>query len=81
MCLCLSVSVSMSFLCLAGVKPQNVESVLRPLTDEIERLGPLKEVCVCVCVCARSKRSVSIRGTQFVGQKDRWADRQIVSQP
>ena len=35
-----------------GVKPQNVESVLRPLTDEIERLGPLKEDTILTSIIA-----------------------------
>ena len=27
---------------LLGVKPQNVEAVLRPLSEEVDKLGPLK---------------------------------------
>jgi hypothetical protein len=32
---------------LLGVKPQNVESVLRPLSEEVDKLGPLKVIFYC----------------------------------
>ena len=35
-----------------GIKPQNVESVLRPLTVEVEKLGPLKEDTILTSIIA-----------------------------
>jgi len=37
---------------LLGVKPQNVEAVLRPLSEEVDKLGPLKEDTILTSIIA-----------------------------
>jgi pyrroline-5-carboxylate reductase len=37
---------------LLGVKPQNVEAVLRPLSEEVDKLGPLKEDTILTSIVA-----------------------------